>query len=325
MVRGEGLRHHAGSAHQPPARFEAGDAAIGGGAADRARRVAADRERGEPGGERRSGTARGAGGDALGVPGVAGAAVQVPGRGAEGELVGVDLAEEDGTGGRETGRDGGVRFRHPVRQDVGAGGGADAVGLHDVLEAEGDAVQRPAPAPGRDLAIGGLGLGQGPLGGHGDVGLDLCFWLVQITRTTPRRRTTFALGANSFHRRSDFHDRPTPTILPRVRSRGDSFSLTLSPTSTRMKFRPARLARAPSPAAAVRSPPDTTRSAVPRRPCRARSHQMLPADRPRSGLSCIAGSGRVSGRGPPRASGRADRPSSPRRYARNAPTDFRHG
>ena len=46
------------------------------------------------------------------------------------------------------------------------------VGLHDVLEAEGDAVQRPAPAPGRDLGIGSLGFGQRPLGGDGDVGLQ---------------------------------------------------------------------------------------------------------------------------------------------------------
>ena len=85
--------------------------------------------------------------------------------------------------------------------------------------------------------------------------LCLCFWFVQITRTTPRRRTILHLSQIRFTDARTFMTSSRQlgrspctrslaqlsTIRPRVRSRGDSSSRTRSPTSTRMKFRPGPL------------------------------------------------------------------------------------
>jgi hypothetical protein len=74
----------------------------------------------------------------------------------------------------------------------------------------------------------------------------LCFWFVQITRTTPARRTILHLSQILLTDALTFivhlrlvTDLPLPTynfstIRPRVRSAGINATFTRSPTSTRM-------------------------------------------------------------------------------------------
>ena len=67
---------------------------------------------------------------------------------------------------------GAVALGHVVGEDLGAGGGADAGGLVQVFEREGDAVQRPPGLARGQAALGVLGLGQGPLREEGDEGVE---------------------------------------------------------------------------------------------------------------------------------------------------------
>src|SRR5690242_3590621 len=59
------------------------------------------------------------------------------------------------------------------RSHARVGGGEDAVGVVDVLEPEGDAVQRPARSPRGDLGLGLPGLAPGEVEGGGDEGAEL--------------------------------------------------------------------------------------------------------------------------------------------------------
>ena len=70
------------------------------------------------------------------------------------------------------GLDGGVFFGDEVAEDVGAGGGADALGPPLVLGGEGDAVHGAEVEAAGDLALGGFGFGASFVGADGDVGVE---------------------------------------------------------------------------------------------------------------------------------------------------------
>src|SRR5665213_252958 len=60
-----------------------------------------------------------------------------------------------------------------VLHDLGVASGGDALGLVDVLEADGDAVQRPAIAAGGDLCLGGACGGACFVRQHADKAVEL--------------------------------------------------------------------------------------------------------------------------------------------------------
>ena len=87
---------------------------------------------------------------------------------AEGELVHVQLAQEDGAGGLEPDRRLRVLLRHALGHDLGAGGGADAGGIEQVLEGDGYAVKGPLIVAAGDGGGGLLGGGERILTGNRD-------------------------------------------------------------------------------------------------------------------------------------------------------------
>src|SRR5262249_27204586 len=121
----------------------------------------------EAGGDGSAGAAARAAGEAVAVPGVACRGPgEIEGGAADRELVRRQLAEKDATGLGEAPRHHRVLSGHVVGQDLRMRRGADTGGLEDVLEADRDAVQRAAIAPGRNLALGRSGLGERRLGAH---------------------------------------------------------------------------------------------------------------------------------------------------------------
>src|SRR5205823_10741142 len=98
------------------------------------------------------GAAAGAARDALRVIGVADSAiVGVLAGDPVGELVQVLLAENHRARLAQAAHHRRVAVRNPLPQDGRAGGGPYAGGEEDVLQTDGDAVQRPAAAPRRQL------------------------------------------------------------------------------------------------------------------------------------------------------------------------------
>ena len=82
---------------------------------------------------------------------------------------------QDGPGLAEAGGDGAVLGGDEGVEDAGTGGGAHAAGVEQVFEAHRDAMERPAVAPGADVALGLPGGGQGLVGQEGDEGVE--HWL----------------------------------------------------------------------------------------------------------------------------------------------------
>ena len=83
------------------------------------------------------------------------------------------LADEDHAGGFEPRGGLGVRRRDIVEQQPRMRGRAQPGGVVDVLQAVGDAVQRTAATPARDLPLGALGGGAGALRSDLDKGVEL--------------------------------------------------------------------------------------------------------------------------------------------------------
>ena len=127
---------------------------------DRAARIGADgadRQPGGDGGRRARGRATA---DAVGlhVPGVPGRPhplVRAPA--AEGELDRPGLAEQNAARRDQTARDRGGRRRDPMLQRLRPSGRDPTLEVNDVLEREGNAVERPDPVPGGDRSVRGVG------------------------------------------------------------------------------------------------------------------------------------------------------------------------
>ena len=107
--------------------------------------------------------------DQVGIPGVVHVAVVgVLAGGAVGELVHIQLAQQDGPRRPEAGGDGAVLGGHEGVVDAGAGRGSDSARVEQILEADGNPVQRPAVAPGADVALGLARRREGLVGQEGD-------------------------------------------------------------------------------------------------------------------------------------------------------------
>ncbi len=83
---------------------------------------------------------------------------------AVGERAQCGLGDQHGAGLGQKAHHRGVRLRHPVQIRLGTPARRQPRRVQQVLAAIGDAVQRPAPAPGGDLRVGGVGLGHRELG-----------------------------------------------------------------------------------------------------------------------------------------------------------------
>jgi len=173
MVERIAERKDAAPADPPIGRLQPDDAAIGRRPADRPAGVRAHRRRAQPGADRGGRPARRAGRIVVGVPRVA---RRREGQGeirpADRELVGLLLAQQHRSGILQAHPGLRVLARHMRLVDPRAGGGADALGLVDVLEADRDAVQRTARAPGRDLGICGARRRQRSVGQHQHIGMQ---------------------------------------------------------------------------------------------------------------------------------------------------------
>ena len=163
---------------------ETGDAAVGGfdahgagqgaGLANRSTGVGAEGERGLECGDRGGGATTGTAGHALGIPRVVGGLVGgVLGGGALGEFVEVRLAEDRHAGGLELFDDGGVVRRHPALEDLGGGGGFDALGDDHVLDGDRHTSQlRQGGLVFGGLGVEGVGLLESHIAGNLQEGLD---------------------------------------------------------------------------------------------------------------------------------------------------------
>jgi hypothetical protein len=100
------------------------------------------------------------------------AGVGVIGGGAPGEFVGVRLPEQDRARLAEHGGHGRIAFRDTAAENGRAGGRFDACGVVQVLESDGDAVERAAVDAGPELFLCVRSVGKGPLGRHQDEGVQ---------------------------------------------------------------------------------------------------------------------------------------------------------
>ncbi len=161
---------HSAQADSPPRRLEPDHAAQRGGYADRAAGVGAQRSQAEPGSQRRARAARRASRHALCVPGVAaGAVVRVDVGHPQSDLVHVEFAEQDRPGVEQALHAGRVGFGNVILKEQRTAGGGHAGGPVQVLQRQGDAVQRPAPLASADLGLRQPGLLQGEIRGHRQV------------------------------------------------------------------------------------------------------------------------------------------------------------
>ena len=194
VVEGLGEGEGAGPADQSPARLEPGHAAGLRGEADRAARVGPQRAVAEArrGGD--AGAARRDAGPVVGMPGVdrrrdRGVVHRI---GALGHL---QLAGEDGAGLAQPRRHGAVHARAPVAQRDRAHVGGRVPGQAEVLEAEGDAVERPAHPPCRDLLVRLRRLFGRHVGHHGGVAAERA-----VQPLDPRQRVRRHLGGGHLAR-----------------------------------------------------------------------------------------------------------------------------
>jgi hypothetical protein len=89
------------------------------------------------------------------------------------ELMGRQLAKQDGTGGAQLGGDAGVGARDVVDEDLGMTSGRQPDRIDDVLETVGNAVERAAVAASGDLALGRARGLECPFRGEPDKGMQL--------------------------------------------------------------------------------------------------------------------------------------------------------
>ena len=159
VIERVGVGDHARAAHQAERGHQADDTAQRGRAPDRSPGIRSERRRDEA---RRDGRPRargGAAGEVGEVPGVARRGPrQIERRPGMRHLVGGELAEQHRTRIVEPGGRRGVSIGDPVDEDARVRGREDAPRVVDVLEPEGDAVQRAARRARGDLGLGLPGL-----------------------------------------------------------------------------------------------------------------------------------------------------------------------
>ena len=183
MVQRGRQRYNPPPSHQAEGGLKSHDPAEARGNADGAAGVRAKGCGAHPRRGRRAGAATGAAGDPLQVPRVAGGTVVgVLVCDAVGELVHVQLADEHRSRRLQPADDRRVLRGHAARQHLAAGGGPDTLGVKEVLQTQGNAVERTEIAVGHDRGLGIPGLAQRLVGGHGDVGVH-----ARVQRIDPRQ------------------------------------------------------------------------------------------------------------------------------------------
>src|ERR1700691_3124678 len=90
--------------------------------------------------------------------------------GAAGELVEIELAEQDGPGLAQARPYGGIKVRNEFVEDFRAAGGQHAACVAKILERDGDAVKGAAPVAGDDFGLGVARGGARVVAIDGDVG-----------------------------------------------------------------------------------------------------------------------------------------------------------
>ena len=162
LVQGTGKGDEAVAAHCPVRGLQAHHAAQRCRLTDGAARVGAQSPRRLRGGDAGGGAATGAARHPVEVPGVAcGLKGRVLRGAAHGELVHVQLAQEDKAGLSELGDDGGVVRWDVTLQNAGGAGGLHAAHAEDVLQPDGHPF--PSPPSFAGLGIYRRGCGQGSL------------------------------------------------------------------------------------------------------------------------------------------------------------------
>ena len=158
LIEAAGERDEPVARHAAVGRLHADDAAQRRRLADRAAGVAAERQRGEAGGDRRRAAAARAAGDPGRVVRVAGGAERrVLGGAAHGELVEVGLADDDAAGGDDALDHGGVVGRAPAFEDLRRARRGDAPRAHVVLQRDRHAGERTRVLALRDGEVDRVG------------------------------------------------------------------------------------------------------------------------------------------------------------------------
>ena len=169
MIEAERIGNHAAAADQAKSGLHSSQAAQRRRRTDRASRVAAERGQYQSSRESRSRATAGPSREVFGIPRVArGGPGQVERRSAVCELVGCELAHEDGAGIIKLVHDTRVHSRHVVCIGPGVAGRANSRSFVNVFDTERNTVQRPAIAAFADLDFGLTGLNDGLLGGNRD-------------------------------------------------------------------------------------------------------------------------------------------------------------
>jgi hypothetical protein len=164
---------HPTPAHEAVGRLVAHDAAHRGRPANGPARIGAERAGAEARGHRHPGARGGARGNARHVPRVTAGGEAPLARGtAEGPLVHRELAEHHRARRVKPLGDERVAHGHVIGEHFGAACHAYAGHRDEVLERQGHALERAAPAPARLFRVGGAGARQRRVPHHRDVGLE---------------------------------------------------------------------------------------------------------------------------------------------------------
>ena len=93
-------------------------------------------------------------------------------RSTKGKLVHGQLAKQNRAGGGKTGRGGGILAGDTLGHDAGARRGLDAFGIVQILQSNGNAVQRPFVVTAPHLCLGDSCRRHSRLGQHRNVGVQ---------------------------------------------------------------------------------------------------------------------------------------------------------
>ena len=179
LVKRRTVSHQSVAGNTTIGRLQPHHAAEGSGLADGAAGIGTQGPDGSACSHRSCAAAGGTAGDALGIPGVAGGMVSGVLRGAaHGELVHVQLAQDNRVLSLELGHDRSIIGRHEVLQNLGSTGGPHPFGADIVLDGAGNALQEGNLLSLGNLLVHSLGARQGLIPGDGEVSLDFPLHLV---------------------------------------------------------------------------------------------------------------------------------------------------
>ena len=227
VIERPGEHRDARERHQAVGRLQPHRTAIGGRDADRTPGIGPHGRVTEAGGDGRSRAAAGAARGAAGIPRVVG--LPHPGIDrAVGELQQIGLGDQHRARLTQVRDHGGIARRGRGEDGVGAEAGDRACDVHQILDADGDAVQRTAVAAARELLLGPRGVGAGGFSESAHDGVELAVvavdpleagfhdrrWRQRAAPVVPTERGDGAEGDVGVSHRAQ----PAPTVGRRLRS-----------------------------------------------------------------------------------------------------------